>query len=95
MEKQSKKSTVPSGKGGKRPGAGRPKGSVDKGNKVIREMVAAALVGVGGVKYLQTVAKTHPPAFLALVGKTMPLQIAGDPENPLRSVSRIELVALK
>lgn len=73
-----KQSNLSSTRGGKRLGAGRPKGSVDKSNKIIREMVAAALAGAGGVKYLQAVAKSHPPAFLALVGKTMPLQVTGE-----------------
>ncbi len=92
MEKESKKST---GKGGKRPGAGRPKGSLDKGNALIREMIAEALTGLGGVEYLQAVARSHPPAFMALIGKTMPLQVTGEGGGPVQSVSRIELVALK
>lgn len=74
-EKQSKKSG--SGKGGARPGAGRPKGSLDKGNALIREMIVDALNGVGGVDYLQAKAQTHPQAFMALIGKVMPVQVEG------------------
>lgn len=74
-EKQSKLST---GKGGRREGAGRPKGSVDKGNALIREMIVEALHGLGGVEYLQGVAQTHPAAFVSLIGKTMPLQVTGE-----------------
>lgn len=72
-----KKSKV-SSRGGARPGAGRPKGSIDQANKMIREMVVSALAGVGGVDYLQRVAESHPAAFLTLIGKTMPLQVTGD-----------------
>ena len=91
-EKQSKLST---GRGGKREGAGRPKGSLDKGNALIREMIVHALHGVGGTGYLQEVARTHPAAFLSLIGKTMPLQVTGDGGGPVEAVHRIELVALK
>ena len=80
-EKQSKLST---GKGGKREGAGRPKGSIDKGNALIREMIVSALDGIGGVSYLQEVAISHPAAFMSLIGKTMPLQVTGDKENPVK-----------
>jgi hypothetical protein len=72
-EKQSKKS----GKGGPRPGAGRPKGSLDKGNALIREMIVEALDGVGGVDYLMEKAESHPQAFLSLIGKVMPVQVEG------------------
>jgi hypothetical protein len=74
-EKQSKKS---SGRGGARTGAGRPKGSLDKGNAAIREMIVSALNAAGGVKYLQGLALSHPPAFASLVGKAMPLQVTGE-----------------
>lgn len=91
MEKQPKVS----GRGGKRPGAGRPKGSLDKGNAAIRELIVQSLNGLGGVEYLQRVAETHPAAYLALIGKTMPLQVQGDAANPIQVAGRIELVALK
>ena len=91
MDKESKKSN---GRGGYRPGAGRPKGSLDKGNAAIREMIVESLHGVGGVEYLQRVAESHPAAYMALIGKVMPLQIAGDAESPLQVVQKIELVAL-
>ena len=80
-EKESKKSN---GRGGARPGAGRPKGSLDKGNAAIREMIVDALNGVGGVTYLQSVAQSHPGPFLSLIGKVLPMQIeGGDADKPL------------
>jgi hypothetical protein len=90
MQKQSKNSN----RGGARPGAGRPKGSLDKGNAMIREMIVDALDGVGGVEYLQETARSHPAAFLSLIGKVMPVQIAGDEDNPLRHVHKVELVGV-
>jgi hypothetical protein len=92
-EKQSKKPKGP-GKGGARPGSGRPKGSLDKGNAAIREMVVGALDELGGVKYLKDVATTHPAAFLSLLGKILPTQIEGPDGGPIETVTRIELVAL-
>ncbi len=79
-EKQSKKS----GPGGARPGAGRPKGSLDKGNAIIRQMACDALSEVGGVSYLAEVARSHPPAFLGLLGKVLPTQITGPEDGPVQ-----------
>lgn len=90
MEKQSNNSN---GRGGARPGAGRPKGSLDKGNAMIREMIVEALDGVGGVTYLQEVARSHPTAFLGLVGKVMPIQVnaAVDVEGEVQHTHKVEL----
>ncbi len=88
-EKQPKK---PTGKGGVRPGSGRPKGSLDKGNALSREMAVEALNGVGGVEYLKRVALSHPVAFLSLIGKVMPVQVEGAGGGPV--ITRIELVPL-
>lgn len=79
-DKESKKSN---GRGGARPGSGRPKGSLDQGNAAIRELIIQALTDVGGVDYLASVAKSHPPAFLSLIGKVMPLQVTGAEGQPL------------
>lgn len=89
MEKQSKKSSA---RGGRREGAGRPKGSLDKGNALIREMVADALNQAGGVGYLVRQANEKPAAFLALLGKVLPVQITGAGGGPVETVTRIELV---
>lgn len=66
-------------------GKGRPKGAVNKTTREVKEMILAALEGVGGIDYLQARAKDPKTAsaFLTLVGKVLPLQVAGDPENPL------------
>jgi hypothetical protein len=88
-EKQPKKT---SGRGGARPGGGRPKGSLDKGNALIREMIVQALDGVGGVKYLQETARSHPAAFLSLVGKVMPVQVTGEDGSPIKHTLTVEFI---
>lgn len=65
-------------RGGARPGAGRPKGSLDKGNRLIREMIVEALERAGGVEYLAQMAQTAPGPFLSLIGKVMPVQLTGE-----------------
>lgn len=73
-EKESKNSN---GRGGKRTGAGRPKGAIDKGNALIRELIVETLDDLGGTTYLAGVARSHPAAFLSLLGKVMPVQLEG------------------
>ena len=41
------------------------------------------------VSDLQTQAVMQPAPFLGLLGKVLPLQIAGDPENPIKQVTEI------
>lgn len=70
--------------GGKRPGAGRPKGSLDKNNKQLREMILEALELKGGVAYLAEKADSNPQAFLSLLGRVLPMSVeGGDPAKPL------------
>ena len=64
--------------GGKREGAGRPKGSLDKNNKELREMILAALDAKGGVAYLAEKAESHPQAFMSLLGRVLPMAVTGD-----------------
>jgi hypothetical protein len=71
-------------KGAKRPeGAGRQKGTPNKLTADVKAMVLSALDKAGGVDYLLAQAKDNPTAFLTLVGKVLPLTVAGDKENPL------------
>lgn len=71
-------------KGEKRPNQGRPKGVLNKNNQQIRDIIVQTLDNLGGTKYLMEVARSHPAAFMSLIGKTMPLQVVGDKENPLK-----------
>jgi hypothetical protein len=59
-----------------------PKGASRKGipNKVtaeLKEMILQALDNAGGVEYLVSKAETHPQAFMALIGKVLPMTING------------------
>jgi hypothetical protein len=59
-------------------GRGRPKGSPNKIQAAVKEMVIQALDEAGGVDYLVTQSRDNPTAFLTLVGKVLPLQVAGE-----------------
>jgi hypothetical protein len=74
---------------------GRPKGSQNKTTSLLKDAILRAAENAGNgdmVEYLTQQAKDNPGPFLSLLGKVLPMQIAGDSENPLR-VSIIELVA--
>lgn len=64
-------------------GKGRPKGSPNKATAAIKDMIVQALDQAGGVEYLHTQSIANPTAFLTLVGKVLPLQLSGDPDNPI------------
>ena len=70
---------------------GRPKGAKNKTTTAVKEMVLTALSNVGGIEYLERQAEDNPTAFMTLVGKVIPLQVAGDEDNPLRVVSELVL----
>ncbi len=63
---------------------GRAKGTPNKTTGQVKDMVLTALGNVGGVKYLERQANENPTAFMTLVGKVIPTQVAGDPENPVK-----------
>ena len=75
-------------------GPGRPKGSGDKISRGVKEMVIAALNGVGGQAYLEEQAVENPKAFLTLIGKVIPLQVAGALDHTL-NVTKIERVIVR
>ena len=76
--------------GGKRPGSGRKKGTPNKVNKELKDMILGALDDMGGQKYLCSQAATNPNAFLALVGRVLPMTVQGDKDNPVETVVRIQ-----
>ena len=65
------------------PRAGRPKGIPNKVTGALKEMILTALDQAGGVEYLKVQAVSNPNAFMALVGRVLPLQVSGDPDQPL------------
>lgn len=64
-------------RGGKRPGAGRPQGALDRNNKQLREMILEALEAKGGIAYLADKAESHPQAFMSLLGRVLPTTLDG------------------
>jgi ribosomal protein S19E (S16A) len=80
-------------RGGKREGAGRPKGSLDKGNADLRQMILQALENKGGVEYLEQQAVSNPSGFMSLLGKVLPKEVTGADGKELFP-SRIEIVGV-
>lgn len=66
-------------KSGRRPPAkgGSRKGIPNKTTAQLKDMILQALDGAGGVEYLQRQADEKPAAFLALVGKVLPMTVQG------------------
>lgn len=73
---------------------GRQKGTPNRMTGALKDMILGALSDAGGQKYLVTQARDNPAAFLTLVGKVLPLQVSGDPANPVAVATRIEIVAV-
>ena len=57
---------------------GRKKGQKNKLTKNIKEAVESAFIRVGGVAYLETVARDDPRTFCALIAKIIPATVALD-----------------
>jgi hypothetical protein len=77
-------------------GKGRPPGSPNKVSALLKDAILQAATDAGNgdmVEYLKQQAIANPGPFLALLGKVLPTQIAGDADAPLETITRIELVA--
>lgn len=79
-------------RGGKRPGAGRKKGTPNVFTADVKGMLLEALQALGGVQFFIEQGRSNPTALLTLLGKTIPtgVQVSGDPERPV--VTRTEVV---
>lgn len=77
-----------------RPGerrGGRKKGTPNKHTTDLRKAILMAAEAAGNevrenggtAAYLQQQAKENPGPFMTLMGKVLPTQVQGDPENPL------------
>ena len=90
MDKVTKSARKPPAKGGSR------KGIPNKTTAQLKDMILGALDQSGGVEYL--VERANDPrtasAFLSLVGKVLPMTVAGDKDNPLQAVLKIERVII-
>lgn len=76
---------MPAAKGTRPPaaGKGRVAGTPNKMTRDVKEMILGALNELGGQAWLVGKAEENTAAFLTLVGKVLPLTLAGDPANPL------------
>lgn len=71
------------GKGKPKTGGGSRKGIPNKATKQLKDMILGALDDNGGQAYLAKQARDNPGPFLALIGKVLPVTLAGDASNPL------------
>ena len=77
-------------------GKGRPKGSRNKTTALLKDAILQAATQAGGkdglIGYLRLQAEANPGPFLSLLGKVLPMQVAGDPDAPLVHVIERRLV---
>lgn len=89
-------------RGGKRPGSGRPKGAINK--RTEEAIVKAAETGITPLDYLLAVMRNEneeKPVRLDAAKAAAPyiharlqaIEHSGDKDNPVQTVTRIELVA--
>lgn len=71
---------------------GSRKGIPNKTTAALKDMILKALDKSGGVDYLVIQAELNPASFMTLLGKVLPMQVAGDPDNPLKTSLMIEFV---
>jgi hypothetical protein len=68
---------------------GRKKGTPNKTTTQLKEAILTAAEQAGGdgglVKYLHEQARMNPGHFMTLLGKVLPMQVAGDKDAPLNS----------
>jgi hypothetical protein len=68
---------------------GRKRGTPNKTTTQLKEAILAAAEQAGGdgglVKYLHDQARMNPGHFMTLLGKVLPMQVAGDKDNPLQA----------
>lgn len=70
---------------GKKTG-GRKKDTPNKLSADLKSMILEAFHKSGGVEYLKVQAELNPTAFMTLIGKVLPMTIAGDPDAPVKMV---------
>jgi hypothetical protein len=68
---------------------GRKRGTPNKTTTQLKEAILTAAEQAGGegglVKYLHEQARMNPGHFMTLLGKVLPLQVAGDKDAPLNA----------
>lgn len=90
---------------GSKPGerrGGRSKGTPNKTTAMLKEAILGAATQTGSdgkgkdglLGYCAFLARQEPKAFAGLLGKVLPMQVTGEDGGPIKSVTRVELVAL-
>lgn len=87
----------------KGPKPGRPKGSPNKTTALVKEAILKAAENVGNpatgkdglIGYCEFLARDEPKAFAQLIGKVLPVQLAGDADNPIEHAHTIRLVGVR
>lgn len=83
---------------GGKAGPGRPKGVPNKTTVIAKDAIAKAAEALGGADRLVEWAKEDPSNEKVFWGtiypKLLPLQVTGDADNPVHTVTRIELAAM-
>ncbi len=70
-------------------GKGRPKGSLNRVNASLKEMILGALNEAGGQNWLARQALENPVAFIALLAKLLPLEFKQETAQPEQLTIRI------
>jgi hypothetical protein len=76
-------------KGERTPGSGRKPGQSNHLTGALKDLILKALADAGGSDYLLEQSKANPTAFMALVGRVLPLQVKDggrDPQMPKQVV---------
>jgi len=80
---------------------GRQKGTPNKQTALLKDAILQAAIKTGGgkdglVRYLRERAEENPAAFMTLLGKVLPMQVANDDSGePFKIINNIELTAPK
>lgn len=84
-----------------RAGLGRVKGIPNKMTRILKEAVLKAAEAAGNkigneglVSYLEKQAMDCPAAYLALLGKVLPLQVTGEDGGAIKMITRVEIAPL-
>jgi len=81
---------------GSKPGerrGGRQKGTPNKFTAQLKEMILGALDNAGGEAYLTRMAEEQPGPFMTLLGRVLPMTLAGERDAPV--ITRIELIPVE
>jgi len=71
---------------------GRKKGTPNKENKALREMILDTLDNLGNDVWLQSQAESDPKTFISLLAKVLPMQVTGEGGGPIDGHWTIEVV---